>query len=123
MALTSDNFQRPAATSVNNEAITLTAVAIEDTAATPDNVTLDLKATVNAAARLIHRVRVTPEYSGTSGRLKIEWLNFSNQAAQTYADAKSGNFEDADALSVTVVGYTPWLDLDALYTAAGDARS
>ena len=123
MALTSANFQRPAATSVNNEAIALTAVVLEDTAATPGNVTLDLKATVNAAARLIHRIRVTPEYAGTMARNKVEYLTFTNQAANTYADAKTGNFEDVDALSVTLIGYTPWIDLDAFYTAAGDARA
>jgi hypothetical protein len=123
MALTSENYTRPAATSTNNEAVQLTLVGLEDTAATPDNVTIDLKATVNAAARLVHRLRVTPEISGTNQRLKVEFLDFSSSGDQTYANAKNTPFTDAEADSVTMVGYSPWVNLDALYTLAGDARS
>lgn len=123
MALTSVNFTRPAATTQNNEAIVLTAVALEDTAATPDTVKLDLKATVNAAARLIHRTRITPEYSGSYGRLKYEYLSFASSADQTYADDDTTPFTDAEADSATLIGYSPWMDLDAFYTLAGDARS
>lgn len=123
MALTSENYSRPSATVANDEAIVLALNGLEDTAATPDNVTIDLKATVNAAARLIHRIRVTPEISGINQRLKIEALDFSATAASTYADAKTTPFTDAEADVVTVVGYTPWVNLDALYTLAGDARS
>lgn len=123
MALTSVNYSRPAATTVNNEAIVLALNGLEDTAANPDNVTVDLKATINAAARLIHRVRLTPEISGTNQRIKVEFLDFSSTAASTYANTKDTPFTDAEADSVTVVGYTPWVNLDAIYTTAGDARS
>lgn len=123
MALTSVNYSRPAATTVNNEAIVLALVGLEDTAATPDNVTIDLKATINAAARLVHRIRLTPEISGTLQRVKVEFLDFSSSADQTYANTKNTPFTDAEADSVTIVGYTPWVDLDAVYTTAGDARS
>lgn len=123
MALTSDTFVRPAATSTNNEAIVLAGVMLEDTAATPDNITLDIKATVAAAARLIHRVKVTPEYSGTQGRLKIEYLWFG-LTTTTYADAKTTPFTDAEAdANVVLMGYTPWKDLDAQWTLYGDART
>lgn len=123
MALTSENYVRPKAAPTNSEAIQLALVGIEDTAATPDNVTVDLKATVNAAARLIHRIRLTPEIAGTKQRCKVEFLDFSSSAASTYADAKTTPFTDAEADTVTVLGYTPWVDLDAIYTTAGDARS
>lgn len=123
MALTSANYVRPAATSTNNEAIVLALNGLEDTAATPDNVTVDLKATVNAAARLVHRLRITPEISGTNQRLKIEFLDFSSSADQAYANAKTTPFTDAEADSVVQVGYTPWVNLDAFYTLAGDVRS
>lgn len=123
MALTSANWPRTAATTQNNEAIALTAVALEDTAANPDTAKLDLKATVATNARLIHRVRVTPEYGENTGRLKIEYLDFSSSADQTYADDDTTPFTDAEADRVILIGYTPWLDLDAIWALAGDARS
>jgi hypothetical protein len=123
MALTSVNYTRPAATLTNNEAIVLTLVGIEDTAANPDNVTIDLKATVNAAARLVHRIRLTPVIEGATQKVKVEFLDFSSAAASTYADAKTTPFTDAEADSVTVIGYSPAINLDAFYTTAGDARS
>lgn len=111
---------RPLTTVTESETDSTTALVIEDAGG---NWKLDLKATINAAARLLGRVRVTPETSGSRYRLRVEFLDFTSSGDQTYADAATTPFSDAEADEATAVGFTPWVDLHALHNDAGDTTA
>lgn len=101
------------------KATAITGVAIVEVGAL-DIQKLDLKDTVNSAARLFVRLRLTPEYSGASLRYKVDALTFVSSASQTYADDDTTPFTDAEADNVTTIGFTPAINLETLYTNAGD---
>ncbi|MEO0373212.1 MAG: hypothetical protein AAF329_01035 [Cyanobacteria bacterium P01_A01_bin.17] len=111
---------RPLTTVTEPETDSTSAAVIEDAGG---NWKLDLSATINAALRLLGRVRVTPETSGQRYRLKIEFLDFTSSGDATYAGAATTPFSDAEADDLTVVGFTPWVDLHALHNDAGDTTA
>jgi len=81
----------------------------------------DRTATINGALRLLGRYKFTRENSGGLQREKIEYLNFASTADQTFtAGAVATPFTDAEADSITLLGYSPWVNMDELYTLAGD---
>lgn len=112
---------RPLTTVTEPETDSTAAAVIEDIPG--GNWKVDLSATISAALRLLGRVRVTPETSGQRYRLKIEFLDYTSSGDQTYAGAATTPFTDAEADDLTVVGFTPWVDLHALHNDAGDATA
>lgn len=85
---------------------------------------LDWTATVNSALRLLGRYKYTPEVAGQNQRFKIEFLDFSSTADQTFSAGQvTTPFTDAEADSTTLVGYSPYVDMHALYVTAGDTTS
>lgn len=127
MALTSVNAQRPRLAPTVNEAIAPAGVLTE----VGDHYLLDEKVTVNAVVRLLSRTRITPEYrttlnQGSERRLKIEFLDYTAAFAtgQTaYTDGLvTTPFTEAAGIVVSTVD-TPWVNINALYTAAGDATT
>jgi len=119
MPLNSVNYVRPAATQTNNEAIVLTGAIADD--ATNGRFIVDITATVNAATRLIKKVVITPEYSGVNVRLDIKEYHFAGSG--TYTNATTPAISTATNAAAPFNAKTAYLDLDALYTAAGDARA
>lgn len=109
-------------TKVTTEAVALSAIAIEDTAATEDNFCLDVKQTINSNPRLVARLRVTPIIAGGNISFRIEHLDFSSSADQIYADSKATPFTDAEADRARVIGTTQAINLDAIFTLAGDVE-
>ncbi len=118
MALTAQTVPRQ--TTQTTDTVTESTVKIENTTPTPDVTYLDYKATINAAARLTTRIRVTREWNGNKVRNKVEELWFYTAADQTYSDAATTPFTDAEADEVFVIGYGPYRDFNAFMTAAGD---
>ena len=113
------NVTRPLTAQTESEATNLTGVLIEGTT----DWVVDFKATINAAARLVSRLRITPEVNGKSIRYKVELLDFSSSADQTYADARTTPFTDTEAdnaASPNVVGTSTFIDADAIHTTAGN---
>ncbi|NJN22890.1 MAG: hypothetical protein HC812_19105 [Leptolyngbya sp. RL_3_1] len=86
------------------------------------NVTyIDDTATIESNLRLLMRIKRTREVSGKDQRFKLEHLDFSSTADQTFTAGQTTTpFTDAEADEVTLVGYTPWVNMDAIYTTAGD---
>lgn len=127
MALTSVNAKRPRLAPTVNEAIAPAGVLAEVT----DHYIVDEKVTVNSVVRLLTRTRITPEYretlnQGSERRLKIEVLDYTAAFAtgQTaYTDGLlTTPFTEAAGTVVTTT-YSPWVNVNALYTAAGDATT
>jgi hypothetical protein len=125
MALPSENFPRPRLLPTVPEAVVLTSVSFED--ATNKRVIHDFHSTVNAAVRLAKRLIITPVYEGADLKLKIETQDYSANANSVYDPASLTTATTApftiDPTKVTLVGTTPATNLDAVYTAAGDART
>ena len=82
---------------------------------------LDVTATINANLRLLGRIKLTTENAGANQRYRIQYLDFSSTADQTFtADQLTTPFTDAEADSITDMGYSPWVNMHAIYTTAGD---
>ena len=80
---------------------------------------LDIKATINLADRLLHRFKITSSTSGGTQKFTIEYLDFSSSGNQTYTDgALTTPFTDAEADSITTIGASPAIDMDAIYDLA-----
>lgn len=120
MALTSTAFTRPRLAATTSESITLSQKSF-------DNGTysfIDFYATVNAQLRLLWRVQFTPTYQGSSFSIVPTHLSYAALAASTYdpTDVSSALTTFTIAAGVEVVaGGT--IDIDALYTTAGDSRT
>jgi hypothetical protein len=85
---------------------------------------VDVTATVNSQLRLLSRIKVTPETVGPTQRYKLELLNFTGEADQTFtAGAVSGSFAEAAADSKTLIGYSSFVNLHTLYVTAGDTTA
>jgi len=85
---------------------------------------LDLTAIVNGGNRLIGRFKFIPENVEGRQRFKVELFNFLSEADQEFtAGQVSTPFTEGEADHVSLVGHSPFLDLDAFYTAAGDVVS
>lgn len=125
MALTSTNFSRPRLQATTSEAIQLTAVSFED--ATNNRVIHDFHGTANAAIRLFQRLILTPVIQGTQLKLKIESIDYSANGNSVYDPASLATATTApftiDPAKVKLIGYSEAVDCDAIYTAAGDART
>lgn len=86
-----------------------------------DNFLIDFKATVNAAARLLHRFKFELISAETSPMVswRVSYLDYSDAADATYTDGlQTTPFTEAEARSVTVIGVTPAINMDALFTLA-----
>jgi hypothetical protein len=123
MAWPSENWTRPAASPTETVALTLIPVNLEDDGV--PTIRQDFAATLNAAERLLRRVKITPIFVGNQFQFQIDVYDFLGQATHTYAGAATGQFTDANAdgrgPSQTVL--SPFFDLDAFYSAAGVPRS
>ncbi len=85
---------------------------------------LDYTATIDSELRLLYRIKLTREIQGSLQRYKIEHLDFTSTADQTFtAGAVVTPFTDAEADKITVVEVTPWVDMNVLYTTAGEPPS
>ena len=83
----------------------------------------DVTATVNTNLRLLHRFKLTPVESGQNQNFIVRYLDFSSTADQTFTAGQiTTPFTDAEADSITVVGNSPLINMDALYTLAGDTE-
>jgi hypothetical protein len=124
MALTSVNYTRPKLAGTLPEAYQATFKTYEDT--TNALVVTDEYATVNAAVRLITRTVKSFAFTGTQKIQTIKEYTYESAAASTYdptslASATTAPFTIAQGvLRNTFIGYP--VDLDAVYTTAGDAR-
>lgn len=111
--------------SISRVAITTTTETSAQTVAVfesgTDVVYADRTATINAALRLLGRFKFTRENSGGQQRERVQWLDFASTADQTFTAGQiTTPFTDAEADRIIDLGYTPWVNMDALYTLAGD---
>lgn len=86
---------------------------------------LDFKATIDSTARLLHRFKITGSASGQNQRFRVQHLDYSSagDSGTAYTDGlQTTPFTEAEADSIVDVsgGYSPWIDIDALYTLGGD---
>jgi len=125
MALNSVNYVRPKLAGTLNEAYQANYKTYEDT--TNALIIIDEYATINAALRLIERTVISTARVGVQKTSTIRVYTYESAAATTYVDtdlasATGTGFAIADGtLRNTFVGYP--VDLDAIYTTAGDARA
>lgn len=107
-------------------AVTTTTETSEQSAATHEgdnSYYIDVTATVSSALRLLHRFKITPSESGGNQNFTVRYLDFSSSADQTFtAGQLTTPFTDAEADSITEIGPSPIIDMDALYTLAGDTE-
>ncbi len=119
MALTSITWARPKATATLDETLAPVA-AIADAG---DTAIVDIYASVNSANKVLVRVKLKLEKNGTDFRVGMSSLVFPGNAT-TYS---AGGSTPADSAAVTgkstPVVYSSTVDLDAFYSAAGDARA
>jgi hypothetical protein len=124
MALTSVNYTRPKLAGTLNEAYQASFKTYEDTANAL--IITDEYATINAALRLIERTVLSFAYTGTQKTTTVKVYTYESAAATTYVDTNLASATTAPftiaqgVLRNTLVGYP--VDLDAVYTTAGDAR-
>ena len=125
MALTSVNYVRPKLAGTLNEAYQANYKTYEDT--TNALIIIDEYATINAATRLIERTVISTARAGVQKTSTLRVYTYESAAASTYdstnlASAVASPFTIAEGtLRNTFVGYP--VDLDAVYTTAGDARA
>lgn len=125
MALTSVNFPRPKLATTLNEAYQANYKTYEDT--TNALIIIDEYATINAAARLIERTVISTARTGVQKTSTLSVYTYETAAATAYVDtdlasATTAPFTIAQGvLRNTFIGYP--VDLDAIYTTAGDARA
>ncbi len=118
MAITAD-WSRALATLVETESLSLTSTISESGADTY----IDFYGTVNAAARLFHRFVISLGNNGESQVPTITHYTFESSGDATYTpDQKTTPFTNAEADSSVSQSFGS-LDLNALYTDAGDART
>jgi hypothetical protein len=116
----SANFTRPLTAVTESETSNQT-IAVHEAAG---STYADNTATVNSQLRLLDRFKLTIETAGQSQRFKIEYLDFSSSTDETFtAGDVTTPFTDAEADSVTLIGYSPWVDRHAQYVTAGDTTA
>lgn len=124
MALNSVNYTRPKLATTLPEAYVANFKTYED--ATNALIITDEYATINAASRLIERTVKSFTFVGQQKKTTIKVYTYESAAASTY---DSTNLASAVASPFTIAQGTlrntfecyP-VDLDAVYTTAGDAR-
>ena len=124
MALTSVNYTRPKLAGTLPEAYTASFKTYEDT--TNALIITDEYATINAALRLIARTVQSFAFTSTQRVATIKEYTYESAAATTYVDTNLASATTAPftiaqgSLRNTFAGYA--VDLDAIYTTAGDTR-
>ena len=126
MTLNTTNWTRVKLATTLPEAIIQNSTLYPDTA--NGRYVLDFYATVNAALRLEKRFLLTPVYASNQLTFRIEELNYATLAASTYVatnltTATTAPFTILAGGTPRVLGISNTIDLDALYTLAGDARA
>jgi hypothetical protein len=125
MALNSTNYARPRLNATTSVGFQPSYVAFED--ATDNLVLIDEYATINSAVRLISRTVKSFTYVGDQEITTESFYTYLAQSSSTYnpanlASATTAPFTIANGvLRNTATFYT--VDLDAIYTAAGTART
>lgn len=111
----SSSFTRPLATVTASETANLTA-ALTESGSTH---IVDITTTVGANTKLIKRLKITYAYQGVNLVATVTEIDFAGSVAN-YVSATS----PADNLGTTGVAYNLTAkDMDAFFTAGGDARS
>lgn len=125
MALNSVNYTRPKLATTLNEAYQANYKTYEDT--TNALIIIDEYATINAATRLIERTVISTARTGVQKTSTIKVYTYESAAGTAYVDTNLASATTAPftiaqgTLRNTFVGYP--VDLDAIYTTAGDARA
>ena len=111
--------------SISRVAVTTTtetsaqSIAVHESGA--DVVYADVTATIAGNLRLLGRFKFTRTNSGRLQKYRVQFLDFSSSAASTFtAGQLTTPFTDAEADSITEIGYSPNVNMDELYTTAGD---
>lgn len=112
----SQDWTRPV-TSTAAKAITPTA----DIAAVSGAFVVDVYGTVNSLSKVLTRIRIPVEFSGFQFRVGSQFLLFPGSAANYSAGGTTP--ANAAAISTTDVVYSPYIDLNNFYTAAGEEES
>lgn len=112
-------YQRPVATQFSSETSSITMTYTEGTGqGIVDAAFVDGGGTI-VTPKEITRFKVTPVFSGTRMRFKIEVLQFDGSTDAISATDPA----DSTAVGTTKTFFTEYQDMDAAHTAAGDARS
>lgn len=93
-------------------------VAVHEVA--PNITYCDRTATINGNLTLLGRLKITRETAGSLQRDTIQYLDFSSTIATFTAAAVTTPFSDAESDRIVDLGSTPWIDMNAVYTANGD---
>lgn len=110
------SFARPLATTTATESSPLTAVVTEGSPA--GMFTIDFHTPINAVNKLVKRLVINPSYSGTTLTWAVTEYNFSGSG--TYVSAS----DPLSSTATSIVSYSlTGQDMDAVFTAGGDARS
>jgi hypothetical protein len=126
MSLSSVNFTRPRLNPTTSKAIVLDRAIFSDTA--NGRFIIDIFAQVNTNDRLLSRFILVPIYNGQLLQFRVYFINYQAQGASTYdktslATATAEPFTIPPLTQVELVETTSNIDLDALYTLAGDLRT
>lgn len=110
-------FDRPKSATTNDETVDLTIAATQ----TGSSYTIDFHYTTDdiTGEKLAYRLVLTPEVVGMTTRIKVVEYVFSGGG--TYVSATDP--ANSTATSTKAIATGSALDLDALLTAGGDARS
>ena len=126
MSLSSVNFTRPRLNPTTSKAIVLDRAIFSDTA--NGRFVVDIFAQVNTNDRLLSRFILVPIYNAQLLQFRVHFLSYQTQGASTYnktslATATASPFTIPPLAQVELLGATSNIDLDALYTLAGDLRT
>lgn len=113
----SASFTRPLATTTESVATSYVITTVEDDA--NNTFVIHLNATVNAATKVVKRLKLVLTLSGTTLTPTITALDFAGSAA-AYTGASTPADSAATATQTISLGA---VDLDAFYTAGGVART
>jgi hypothetical protein len=94
-------------------------VAVHEVA--PNITYADRTVTIGGNLTLLSRIKITRETQGQTQRDRIEYLDFRSTTATFTAGAVTTPFTDAESDSLVLLGYGPWVNMDAVYTANGDS--
>ena len=121
MALDSQNWNRPLANQFGTEALQVDGVLTQD--ATKGEFTLHLIAQISGKTKVLSRIVVKPELSGSQLKFTMKSLKYRGDAADFTPNGLVPLANAAVNIDTAIVTTTELIDLDAFYTAAGDLRS
>lgn len=116
-------FSRPLTTQFENEDSSQTFATFEE--GTTINY-VDVTATVNGQLRLLQRFKFTKRTNGSEQSYRIQHLDFSSTADQTFTAGQiTAPFTDDEADSITDItgGFSPQVNMHSFYVTAGDTTS